>query len=749
MAAAATAAAMNPDSTSKGTIKIENTEKRDVLTATEKEFQNRWQQSHVFEANAPSISEFPASTSPETLHQKFPKFFGTMAYPYANGSPHLGHAFTMSKIEFAARVARSQGKRSLYPQGYHCTGMPIKACADKLIREIEMFGRDFSGYTEDDMADNIPNGEPPAPTQDQTKADVTKFGSKKSKAVMKAGAKTKYQFQVMLSQGVPLEEIHLFADPQHWLQYFPQIWQKSLNEFGCAIDWRRSFVTTDANRYYDSFVRWQMRRLKELGKIQFGKRYTVYSPKDGQPCLDHDRQSGEGVLVQEYTALKCHVKKWSEKAKKDLAGVLPEDAKVYMVPATLRPETMYGQNLLFVSPKITYGIYKVSETDYFFITPRAARNMAFQGIFSKWGEFPKVAELKGEDVIGSIVNAPLSKQGEVYVVPMDTIKESKGTGVVTSVPSDSPDDYAMTIELAKKPDFYGIKKGWVPVDPLPIIETPTYGDLTAPAIVKKLKINSPKDAKTLGEAKELAYKEGFYNGKMIYGEFKGKPVQEAKPLVRQALLDSGDAIVYCEPDGLVISRSGDECVAAHLDQWFLTYGEADPAWRQEVLDHVHDRDGQHFNSFTTETKHAIEQTLGWMNQWAVTRNYGLGTHLPWDQSQLVESLSDSTIYMSYYTVAHYLHSDLYGKELGIGKIQPSQMTDDVWDYVFALRDNLESESDIPKETLYAMRREFTYWYPLDVRISGKDLINNHLVFFLYIHQAIWRSKEQYLPRYVG
>lgn len=728
MAAAATAGAMNPDSTSKGTIKIENTEKRDVLIATEKEIQKRWQQSHIFEPDAPSISEFPASTSPEALHKKFPKFFGTMAYPYANGSPHLGHAFTVSKIEFAARVARSQGKRSLYPQGYHCTGMPIKACADKLVREIEMFGKDFSGYTEDDAIDSVANGEPPAPTQAQTKADVTKFGSKRSKAVMKTGIKTKYQFQVMLSQGVPLEEIHLFADAQHWLHYFPQIWQKHLTEFGCAIDWRRSFVTTDANPYYDSFVRWQMRRLKELGKIQFGKRYTVYSPKDGQPCLDHDRQSGEGVLVQEYTALKCQVKKWSEKAEKDLADVLPKDAKVFMVPATLRPETMYGQNLLFVSPRITYGVYKISETEFYFVTPRAARNMAFQGIFPKWGEFVKVAELKGGDVIGSIVNAPISRQGEVYVVPMDTIKESKGTGVVTSVPSDSPDDYAMTVELAKKPDFYGIKREWVPAEPLPIIETPTYGDLTAPALVKKMKINSPKDAKALGEAKELAYKEGFYNGKMIYGEFKGKSVQEAKPLVRQALLDSGDAIVYCEPDGLVISRSGDECVAAHLDQWFLAYGEADPAWRQDVLDHVEDKDGQHFNSFTSETKHAIEQTLGWMNQWAVTRNYGLGTHLPWDQSQLVESLSDSTIYMSYYTIAHYLHSDLYGKTLGVGKIQPSQMSDDVWDYVFALRD--EVESDIPKETLTAMRREFTYWYPLDVRCSGKDLINNHLIFFL-------------------
>lgn len=32
-------------------------------------------------------------------------------------------------------------------------------------------------------------------------------------------------------------------------------------------------------------------------------RYTIYSPKDGQPCMDHDRSSGEGVGPQEYTLI--------------------------------------------------------------------------------------------------------------------------------------------------------------------------------------------------------------------------------------------------------------------------------------------------------------------------------------------------------------------------------------------------------------------------------------------------------------
>jgi leucyl-tRNA synthetase len=31
--------------------------------------------------------------------------------------------------------------------------------------------------------------------------------------------------------------------------------------------------------------------------------------------------------------------------------------------------------------------------------------------------------------------------------------------------------------------------------------------------------------------------------------------------------------------------------------------------------------------------------------------------MPWDESWLIESLSDSTIYMAYYTVAHFLQGE--------------------------------------------------------------------------------------------
>lgn len=684
--------------------------------------------------------------SPDELREKYPKFFGTMAYPYMNGTLHAGHSFTASKVEFMAATARMEGKRALFPLGFHCTGMPIKACADKLRDEVKKFGKNFEGYKdEDEMAEAVA-----APTQEVKGEQQEKFSGKKSKAAAKT-VKMKYQFQIMLAIGIPIEEIHKFADASYWLQHFPPLAIRDLDSLGAGIDWRRQMVTTDANPYYDAFVRWQMNRLYELGKIQYGNRYTVYSPKDGQPCMDHDRTEGEGIGPQEYTAMKLKVKEWAPEIAELVKGKIEDDANVYFTPATLRPETMYGQNCCFLGPKIEYGIFKVKEKEYYICTKRGAWNMAFQGTFFDSEHFPKtqdelptVLTALGSAFVGTLVDAPLSfhKEG-VRILPMDGVSATKGTGVVTCVPSDSPDDYATLLDLAKKSEYYGIQKEWAELEIFPLIETPTYGNLTAPALVKKLKINSPKDVNQLAQAKELAYGEAFYKGTMIVGEYKGEPVSAAKDKIRKSLYDSGDAFPFADPMGKVVSRSGDDCVVAYLGQWFLNYGENDAQWQQDTLGHVVNT----LNTYANETKNGFEKNLSWLNRWACARTYGLGSKLPWDQQFLVESLSDSTVYMAYYTIAHLLHGDRYGKTTGTLNINPEQMIDEVWDYVFCRReinDELINKSGLTKDALLSLRREFEYWYPMDVRVSGKDLIQNHLTFFLYIHVALF--PPQYWPR---
>lgn len=708
----------------------QNTARRDALIEIEKNYQKVWADEHAFEVNAPNFDEVPFGTDPVEMRKKYPKHYATMAYPYMNGVLHAGHSFTLSKVEFATGFERMLGKRALFPLGFHCTGMPIKAAADKIKRELEQFGPEFIVPDEEEE-------ETAAPAPEASKReDVTKFSAKKSKAVAKQG-RGKYQFEIMLQLGISKDEVAKFANPDYWLHFFPQLVQRDVTNFGGRVDWRRSMVTTDANLYYDAFVRWQINRLRDCGKIKFGERYTIFSEKDGQACLDHDRQSGEGVNPQEYTGIKIRVTEFAEEAQKLLTNAKFDFAnkKVFLVAATLRPETMYGQTCCFVSPKINYGLFDAGNGEYFITTERAFKNMSFQNLTPKRGEYTPIVTINGKELIGSKIHAPLAVHKELRVLPMETVLASKGTGVVTCVPSDSPDDYVTTRDLANKPEYYNIQKEWVQEDIIPIIKTEKYGDKCAEFLVKDMKIQSPKDTVQLALAKEAAYKEGFYNGVMVYGKYEGNKVEEAKPKVKADLIASGDAFVYNEPEGLVISRSGDECIVSLEDQWYIDYGE--DLWKSQALDCL-----ASMQTYCKETRNGFEGVLDWLKNWAVTRNFGLGTRLPWDQKYLVESLSDSTVYMAYYTIAHFLHSDYYGLKSGLFDIKPEQMTDEVFDYIFCRRDNVESS--IPVDQLQRMRREFEYFYPLDSRISGKDLIPNHLTFFIYTHVALF--PKQFWPQ---
>lgn len=138
------------------------------------------------------------------------------------------------------------------------------------------------------------------------------------------------------------------------------------------------------------------------------------------------------------------------------------------------------------------------------------------------------------------------------------------------------------VDIKKKLAYFGVEDAWVKeFEPMPVISTAKYGNCAAKAVCEELKIASPKDRALLLIAKERVYKEGFYGGTMAVGEYAGLSVQDAKPLIRQRLIEQNLAIPYWEPESLVMSRSGDECVVCLTDQWYLNYGEE--SWKKEAL----------------------------------------------------------------------------------------------------------------------------------------------------------------------
>jgi len=134
----------------------------------------------------------------------------------------------------------------------------------------------------------------------------------------------------------------------------------------------------------------------------------------------------------------------------------------------------------------------------------------------------------------------------------------------------------------------------------------------------------------------------------------------------------------------------------------------------------------------------FRSVFDWLDKRPCARRRGLGTKLPFDKDWIIESLSDSTIYMAFYTVAHIIKNS---------KIKPEQLIPEFFDYIFLNSGNakdLAKKSKIQKSILEKIKNEFEYWYPVDQRHTAIMHISNHLSFFIFHHVAIF--PEKYWPR---
>lgn len=658
-------------------LTVKSNDKLNKLRSIEKSVKEYW------EENIP--------INPEVNYDR-EKYFITFPYPYMNGKLHLGHAFSITKAEFTARFQKMLGKNVLFPFSFHCTGMPIAACADKLKHEIETFG--------------LPPKFP---------VDRQDSNNKSKKLELKQG-NNKYQWNILASMGISETLIPKFRDPKFWFKYFPEQAINDLKKFGLMVDWRRSFITTDENPYYDSFIKWQFKKLLKNNKLKFGKRYVIYSLKDNGPCADHDRKTGEGVQPQEYTIIKMIV----NKEKTNIFDSYQED--VFLAAATLRPETMYGQTNYWIDPNITYGMYYFGQTEIIICSKFSALNLNNQGF-----KLDYIRDIKGSALIGIPVNSPLTSYSNIYGLPFPFIKEEKGTGIVTSVPSDSPHDY-IAFKTIHKNKEYNIEEEWVP-EIISFIEVENYGNLMAEKICQDLKIVSISDKSKLEKAHDIVYTKGFYSGKLLSGVHSGKSVIEAKDIIKKELVDSNQAFILNLPDETVISRSDDKCIVKLTDQWFLNYG--DHRWKNNTKILT-----ENLETYSSNVKNNILEAVEWLNEWPCSRTYGLGTKMPNDETLLIDSLSDSTIYMAYYTISYLLQGNLDGSELGPYNIRASMLNDSVWDSIFMDNKKIIENYYVDSTKIMNLKHEYMYWYPVDLRVSGKDLINNHLTMSLYNHNEI-------------
>ena len=511
--------------------------------------------------------------------------------------------------------------------------------------------------------------------------------------------------------GVPEQDIDKMKDPEQYIKYFGHLYLNDFKRFGLLVD-ERTFITT-IDDIYKKFITWQFNKLNDKGLLIQKEYYATFCEHCGPVSVDaseSDISKGGGAEKNEYTLLKFETRY--------------NDQKAYIIAATLRPETVFGQTNLWIDPDIDYAVIKVGGEIWI-----GSKEFAHKLKYQK-DNVNVIGTINGKDILGKHVKAP-GIDREIIVLPSKFCEPDVGSGIVTSVPSDAPHDWMGLYDLqnneteCKKYEKYGLNCDEIKaIKPIPIINTPGWGEMPAVEICKKMHIKNSMDPK-LESAKKEIYKSGFYTGTMrdVAGKYAGLSVEKAKEQVKKELIEKGQADIFYDLSEEVICRCGRKVFIKKVDhQWFIDYGK-------EWLNNDSISWAKNMNVKPDDYYENLPEALRWFKERPCARmGRWMGTTFPFDKRYIIEAISDSTLYPIFYLVSK--HKD---------KFNADQLTLKFFDYIFLGKgsaDDVAQENNMKKEDIEIIRREILYWYPLDINLGGKEHKTVHFPPFIKNHVAV-------------
>ena len=593
------------------------------------------------------------------------KMFITSPYPYASGPSHIGHGRSFVNGDVFARYYRAKGYNVLYPMAFHITGTPVLAISSSIERKNQEIIARMQEYVSLHTVD-----------QEEVKKIVESF-----------------------------------IEPWNVVKYFSNTYKIDFKSIGMSLDWRREFTTGD--KLYNKLIEWQYHKLSEQGYLEMGEYPILYCPRCGNAVGEDDISRGDelNLDINEYTCIKFPF----------------EDA--YLVPSTLRPETIYGATNLWINPTGTY-VYARVNGEKWIISEEATHILRNQ---NKTIEI--LEKLKGVELIGKKVKE-ISGSRELLILPGVFVDTSVATGVVYSVPAHAPYDYIALIDLQKNKEMlekFKLNKEEVEgIEPIQIIDLKAFDDFPAKVYCERFKVESQEDFEKLDAATSENYKNEYYNGVLNEkcGTYKGMKVNDAVERVIEDLIESGKADSLFLPITKDLKcKCGEQIIVSILkDQWFLNFNAGN--WKQKAFECLNGMD-----IVPKKYRTNFEHIFNWLEKRPCARKRGLGTLLPFNKDWIIESLSDSTIYMCFYTIIHILNEN---------RIKPEQLIPEFFDYVYLGKGNardLAEKTEISSNLLEQMHEEFLYWYPVDHRHTAIMHISNHLSFYIFHHVAIFPKKH--------
>ena len=498
------------------------------------------------------------------------------------------------------------------------------------------------------------------------------------------------------------EILNSFKSPENVMNFFANVIHKDFELMGFAIDWRRQFTTDD--KEYNKFIEWQFKHLNDKQYLTQGDFPILYSTDDNNAVGEDDIKDGDTdpVEINEFVAIKFKIKNKNN---------------TYLVASTLRPETIHGLTNLWINLTENYVQIEVGNENWI-ISKSAMEKLNHQK-----HEVDNFKTINPSSLINELAISPITNR-VVKILPATFVDSEVGTGIVYSVPSSAPYDYLGLKDLQQKNEHRDIKM-------ISIINMPGYSDTPAKELTEREKIENQKEREKIDKITKEIYSAEFHKGKMNKncGNYSGLSVSDAKDKITKELIKSKKAFILYETNRKAVTRAKHKVIVAVLsNQWFLHYGNKE--WKEKTKQSF-----KNIKIIPEIYRKLFDNAINWLDKKPVARKRGLGTKLPFDKEWIIESLSDSTIYMAFYTIIHILREN---------KIKSEQLIPEFWDYIFLDKGNereVSNKTGVPAKLLKRMKSEFEYWYPLDHRHTAIAHISNHLSMMIFNHVAIFRKKH--------
>lgn len=503
-------------------------------------------------------------------------------------------------------------------------------------------------------------------------------------------------------RGCPDPEIPRLEDPETAARFLGRTYWRLWERFGLLLDPETYLLTTD--RDYQCFIRWQFLRLKDRGLLVQKPHYAPFCPRSGPVSVDSsetDISRGGDAEIITYAVVPFPL----------------EDGRI-LLAATLRPETVYGVTNLWVSPGATLKEWHHEGRRY--LVGAATVNKFLDQVGGTEG-----SSLAASSLLGKEVTVPLAG-GRVPILASPVVDPNLGTGIVMSVPAHAPADWVGAEELGPLPGGTLLAGAKVLLtlasDRLAPSERRLFEGEGPPAAraVRALGVRSLADRDRLQEATERVYRAEFAHGIMTVDPWGGLTVPQAREKVLDLLLREHGAFQLREFSEPVTCRCGETVVIRRVpDQWFLAYG--DPGWKGEAREAL-----SKMRLDPPEYAAEMPGILDWYDDRpCVRQGRWLGTPFPFDERWIIEPIADSTLYPAYYVVRRYVQR---------GLLAVDQLTPAFFDFVFLGLG--PGEPTVPSALQEEVRRDFLYWYPLDLNLGGKEHKRVHYPVFLYNHAAL-------------